>query len=189
MPLPFLTADRDVEELAPATAAAVTPAGYDEAPARWQRPYRPGPWRVGVTALLLLLASYVLFAAMIIAVAGSLPVAGVCVAVAVLVIVTAVRLVRVGVWVGEGGLRHVRLLSAKTVPWADVTAVRTVRQSVRWLGLPRTVQGRVVVVERAGGGPLATLVTSHGADFLGRPQAFDMACDAVEGWAADFRRA
>ncbi|MFF7727659.1 hypothetical protein [Streptomyces sp. NPDC008001] len=189
MPLPFLTADRDVEELAPAGAAAVPPGGHDEDSARWRRPYRPGPWRVGVTALLLLLASYVLFAAMIIAVAGSLPAAGICVAVAVLVILTAVRLVRVGVWVGERGLRHVRLLSARTVPWAEVTAVRLVQQPVRWLGLPRTVQGRAVVVERAGGAPLATLVTSHGADFLGRPQAFDIACDAVEGWAADFRRA
>ncbi|MFC5149826.1 hypothetical protein [Streptomyces aureoversilis] len=187
MPLPFLTADRDAEELAPAAGAAAPPA-RDEDLARWRRPYRPGPWRVGVTALLLLLASYVLFAAMIIAVAGSLPGAGICVAVAVLVITLAVRLVRAGVWVSEHGLRHVGLLSAKTVPWAEVTAVRTAQQPVRWLGLPRTVQGQAVVVERAGGSPLPTLVTDHGADFLGRPQAFAMACDAVEGWAADFRR-
>ena len=39
---------------------------------RWRRPYRPGPWRVGAAALLLLLASFVLFAAMIIAFAGAL---------------------------------------------------------------------------------------------------------------------
>jgi hypothetical protein len=64
VPLPFLTADRAFDT----TDDVALP--YDDRD-RWRRPYRPGPWRVGVAALLLLLASYVLFAAVIIALTDS----------------------------------------------------------------------------------------------------------------------
>ena len=43
MPLPFLTADRTFE------AASESALPYDDRD-RWRRPYRPGPWRVGVAA-------------------------------------------------------------------------------------------------------------------------------------------
>ncbi|MEU9796449.1 hypothetical protein AB0E27_38830 [Streptomyces sparsogenes] len=180
MPLPFLTADRALDEDGPAAAAAPLP--YED-PGRRRRPYRPGPWRVGGAALLLLLASYVLFSAMVIAFAGSVPAAGICVAAAVLVILGAVRLVRTGVWMDEEGLRLTGLLSATTVRWPEVAAIRTVQQPVRWLGLPRSVQGQAVLVERAGGGAPRVAITDHSADFLGRPEAFRMAADALEGWA------
>jgi hypothetical protein len=59
---------------------------------------------------------------------------------------------------------------------------------VRWLGLPRTVQGQALVVVRARDGqPLRTLLTDHNADFLARPEAFDRAADVIEGWAAESR--
>ncbi|MGY4739177.1 hypothetical protein [Streptomyces sp. ATMOS53] len=183
MPLPFLTADRAFE----ATEDVALPFDDRE---RWRRPYRPGPWRVGVAALALLLASYVLFAAVIIALTGSVSEAGAVFGCSLLVIACALRLLRMGVWVSDRGLRHVGFLFTRTLSWDRVVAVRTVQQPVRWLGLPRTVQGQALTIVRrdrpAEAG--APLLTTHGADFLSRPEAFDRASDAVEAWAAENRR-
>ncbi|MFI1973183.1 hypothetical protein [Streptomyces cinnamoneus] len=187
MPLPFLTADRDSDDLATTTAAPLPHEDPYESRDRWRRPYRPGPARVGGAALLLLLAAYVLCSAAIVAVAGSLPATGVCVAVAALLITLAVRLVRLGIWVGPRGLRQSGLLSGTTLPWSEVAEVRTVQQPVRLLGTPRTVQGQALVVRRTQGEPLAVLVTDHNADFVGRPMAFAMAADAIEDWVAELR--
>lgn len=184
MPLPFLTAD---EGHAGAADASDMPLPHD-ARERWRRPYRPGPWRVAGGAMLLLLASYLLFSALIIALAGAVPGAAVCAGAAALVIALALRLLRVGMWVCAYGLRQVGLLRTVTLSWGQVAAVRTVQQPVRWLGMPRTVQGQALAVVRAGDGqPLRTLLTDHNADFLARPEAFDRAADVIESWAAESR--
>ncbi|MFI7502925.1 hypothetical protein ACIBVL_31515 [Streptomyces sp. NPDC049687] len=182
MPLPFLTADRAFE-------AAEDVALPFEDRERWRRPYRPGPWRVATAALALLLASYVLFAAVVIALTGSVSEAGVIFGISLLVIVAALRLLRMGVWVSTRGLRQVRFLFTRTVPWGRVATVRTAQQPVRWLGLPRTVQGQALTVVRRDrpAQDSAVLLTTHGADFLGRAEAFDRAADAVEAWAAENR--
>ena len=78
--------------------------------------------------------------------------------------------------------------STTTVRWNRASAVRTVQQPVRWLGLPRTVQGQALVVVRQGGEPLH-LLTDHNADFLSRVEAFDRAADTVEAWGAEYRGA
>ncbi|MCS0606486.1 hypothetical protein NX794_35560 [Streptomyces sp. LP11] len=188
MPLPFLTADRTFE------AASESALPYDDRE-RWRRPYRPGPWRVAVAALVLLLASFVLFAAVLIALSGSVftadvSSAGVVLGIGIVVIAVALRLLRMGVWVSERGLRQVGFLTTRTVPWARVVSVRTAQQPVRWLGLPRTVQGQALMLvrkdRRAEGA--APLLTTHTLDFLGRPAGFDRAADAVEAWAAENRR-
>ncbi|MFE3143220.1 hypothetical protein [Streptomyces scopuliridis] len=179
MPLPFLTADRAFD----ATDDVALP--FDDHD-HWRRPYRPGPWRVVAAALLLLLASFVLLAAMIIAFAGALSGAAVCLAVAAAVIAAALRLLRMGAWVSRHGVRRVGLLLTKTVPWNRATAVRTVQQPVRWLGLPRTVQGQALVVVRRQGEPIQ-LLTDHNADFLSRGEAFDRAADTVEAWGDEYR--
>ncbi|MFB0620774.1 hypothetical protein [Streptomyces sp. AGS-58] len=183
MPLPFLTADRTFE------TASESALPYDD-PDRWRRPYRPGPWRVGVAALGLLLASFVLFAAVLIAPAGPLSAAGAVLAAGLAIVAGALRLLRMGVWVSGRGLRRVGLVLTRTVPWSRVAAVRTVQQPVRWLGLPRTVQGQALVLVRMDRRPddPAPLLTTHGLDFLGRPAAFDRAADTVEAWAAEHRR-
>ncbi|GAB7030618.1 PH domain-containing protein [Streptomyces sp. NPDC021749] len=183
MPLPFLTADRHLDNGAAEQAALP----YDE-PDHWRRPYLPGPWRVGAAAVFLLLASFVLLSAMIIAMAGSLPGAAAVLAIGALVIALALRLLRVGVWVSARGLRQVNLLRTTTEPWSAIAAVRTVQQPVRWLGLPRTVQGQALLIERRQGEPLRTLVTDHSGDFLGRPESFVHAADVLEAWAAEYRR-
>ncbi|MGW8552166.1 hypothetical protein [Streptomyces tubercidicus] len=182
MPLPFLTADRDLD-----TDAAESAALPHDEPDHWRRPYRPGPWRVGAAAVLLLLASFVLLSAMIIAMAGSLHGAAVCAVVGALMVALAVRLLRVGLWVSAQGLRQVNLLRTATEPWSSVTSVRTRQQPVRWLGLPRTVQGQALIIERTTGEPLRTLVTDHNGDFLSRPEAFERAADVLEAWAAEHR--
>lgn len=181
MPLPFLTADRAFDT-ADDELVALPYDDHDQ----WRRPYRPGPWRVGAAALILLLASFVLLAAMIIAFAGALAGAGACVGVAALLIASALRLLRIGSWVSRHGLRRVAFLSTKTVPWDQVTALRTVQQPVRLLGLPRTVQGQELQLVRATGEPLP-LLTDHNADFLSRIEAFDRAADTIEAWGAEYR--
>jgi hypothetical protein len=50
------------------------------------------------------------------------------------------------------------------------------------------VQGQALLAEPVGGEDLRPVITDHNADFLGRSEAFDMAADAVEGWAAEYRR-
>ncbi|NUS11430.1 MAG: hypothetical protein HOY69_08490 [Streptomyces sp.] len=154
---------------------------------RWMRPYRPGPWRVGTAALALMLSSYLLFAALIMAAARNTQGAVLCLAFAVLVIAATLRLLRVGVWVSGKGLRQAGFFSTVTVPWRKVASVRTAQQPVRVLGLPRSVQGQALVITRKGGEPLRPQLTDHNADFFGRVEAFDVAADAIEGWAAELR--
>ncbi|MDT0392643.1 hypothetical protein [Streptomyces sp. DSM 41921] len=182
MPLPFLTADRVFE------AADDVPLPYDDRD-RWRRPYRPGPWRVAAAALALLLASFVLFAAVIIAATAELASAGLVFGLALLVIAGALRLLRVGVWVSARGLRQVAFFTTRTAPWEQVVSVRTVQQPVRWLGLPRTVQGQALLLERQGrtAEGVPPLMSTHNLDFLGRTEAFDRAADSVEVWADEYR--
>ncbi|MEU0233359.1 MULTISPECIES: hypothetical protein [unclassified Streptomyces] len=178
MPLPFMTADRAFD----ANDQVALP--FDDHD-QWRRPYRPGSWRVGAAALSLLLASFVLLAAVIVAAAGSVGGASVTFGIAGLVIVATLRMLRMGTWVSRAGVRRVGFLSTVTVPWAKVTSVRTVQQPVRWLGLPRTVQGQALVLGRQGGEQLV-LLTDHSADFLSRVEAFDRAADTVEAWNAEY---
>ncbi|MFC9285027.1 hypothetical protein [Streptomyces collinus] len=182
MPLPFLTADRSFE------AASESPLPYDDRD-RWRRPYRPGPWRVAGAALGLLLSSFILFGAVLIALTGSVSDAVAVLVVALAVIASALRVLRMGVWVSARGLRHVGFLLTRTVPWQRVVSVRTAQQPVRWLGLPRTVQGQALTFVRKDRSPdeTAPLMTTHGLDFLSRPAAFDRAADTVEAWAAEYR--
>ncbi|WP_406113449.1 hypothetical protein [Streptomyces sp. NBC_01014] len=185
MPLPFLTADRAFDAAAENADDVALP--FDDHDL-WRRPYRPGPWRVGAAALLLLLASFILLAAMIIAFAGALPGAAACLGFALVVVLCALRLLRVGTWVSRHGVRRVGFLMTHTVPWDKTQAVRTVQQPVRWLGLPRTVQGQALVLVQQGGAQLAPLLTDHNADFLSRHEAFDRAADTVEAWSAEYAR-
>ncbi|MEU9287140.1 hypothetical protein AB0D57_21095 [Streptomyces sp. NPDC048275] len=182
MPLPFLTADRAFDE---ATDDLALP--FDDRD-HWRRPYRPGPWRVALAALILLLASYVLVAAVVTAVAGSRSAAVAFLVGALAVILCALRLLRMGVWVSAQGLRRVSFFYSSTAPWEQVVAVRTVQQPVRWLGLPRTVQGQALILvrkDRAADG-LPPLLTTHNSDFLARMEAFDRAADSIEVWADEY---
>ncbi|MFJ6760111.1 PH domain-containing protein [Streptomyces sp. NPDC091273] len=183
MPLPFLTADgaSDADD----DDEVLAHADHD----RWRRPYRPGPWRVAIAALLLLLSAFMLLATMIIAFAGAWGGAGVCLAAALTVVGSAVQTLRVGVWVSRTGLRRVGFFMTRTVKWSEIAEVRTVQQPVRWLGLPRTVQGQALTMSGRGGAelPVPVLLTDHSADFLSRAEAFDRAADTVGAWVDEYR--
>ncbi|MFK4071818.1 PH domain-containing protein [Streptomyces sp. NPDC029674] len=186
MPLPFLTADRTFDDVAHDAALPFDDRDH------WRRPYRPGPWRVGAAALLLLLASFVLFAAVIIAFADSLAGAAICAGLAVVVITSSLRLLRMGIWVSAQGLRRVGFLTTRTVPWGQISAVRTAQQPVRWLGLPRTVQGQALILVRRdqqAAEAQQLLLTDRNADFLARHEAFNRAADSIEVWADEYRPA
>jgi hypothetical protein len=180
VPLPFLTADRAFD-----AAAEDVALPYDDH-GQWRRPYRPGPWRVAAAAMLLLLASFVLLAATIIAATGQLTGAAVCALLGALVIVSSLRLLRMGTWVSRHGVRRVGFFATTTVPWGKAQALRTVQQPVKWLGLPRTVQGQALVLVRQGGETLPPLLTDHSADFLARGEAFERATDTVEAWSDEY---
>ena len=153
------------------------------APDGWMRPYRPGPWRVASAALALVFASALMFAALVLAAARSAQGAVLSLGAAALVIACTLRLLRMGVWVSSRGLRQVAFFATVTVTWRQVGVVRTAQQPVKVLGLPRTVQGQALLISRRGAEPLRPLLTDHNADFLGRVDAFDVAADAIEGWA------
>ncbi|MFF4454048.1 PH domain-containing protein [Streptomyces goshikiensis] len=180
MPLPFLTADGVFEAHEDDALAHVD---HD----RWRRPYRPGPWRVAAAALLLLLAAFMLLSTMIIAFAGTWPGALICLAAALAVIGSALRILVAGVWVSPSGLRRVTFLRTRSLTWSQIDEIRTVQQPVRWLGLPRTVQGQALTVAGHDGAELPVLLTDHNADFLSRTEAFDRAAHAVEAWADEYR--
>ncbi|WUV84900.1 hypothetical protein OG552_26970 [Streptomyces sp. NBC_01476] len=153
----------------------------------WTRPYRPGPWRVAAAALALMLAAYLLLAALIMALAGGASGAATVLVIALLMIACTLRLLRVGVWLSGKGVRQVGYFGTVTVPWGRVASVRTAQQPVKVMGLPRTVQGQALLITRRGGQSLRPLLTDHNADFLGRIEAFDIAADAIESWAAELR--
>ncbi len=144
----------------------------------WRRPYPPGPFRVGMSAALLVLVTFLLAGAALDGLAGADGDVVRMLAAAVLVTGVALRMLRVGLWIGPGGLRAVTLLRTSTVPWDRVASVRTVQQPVRWLSLPRRVQGQAVVVRRTDGRALPELVTDSGPDFLGRRDRFGRAAEA-----------
>ncbi|MER5812515.1 hypothetical protein ABT143_30750 [Streptomyces sp. NPDC002033] len=180
MPLPFLTAD------------GVFDAHEDEAlphadPARWRRPYRPGPWRVAGAAVLLLVSAFMLLATVIIAFAGTTGGAAVAAVASLAVVGSALRLLRTGVWVSPSGLRRVGFLTTRSIAWSEIDGVHKVQQPVRWLGLPRTVQGQALTLAGRGGAELPVLLTDHNADFLARGEAFDRAAGQVEAWAEEYR--
>uniref|UniRef100_A0AAU2JWZ5 PH domain-containing protein n=1 Tax=Streptomyces sp. NBC_00049 TaxID=2903617 RepID=A0AAU2JWZ5_9ACTN len=181
MPLPFLTADgaSDVDDDDAVLA--------HEDPDRWRRPYRPGPWRVAIAALLLLLSAFMLLATMIIAFAGAWTGAAGCLVAALAVVGSAVQILRAGVWVSPKGLRRVGFFTTRSIAWNEISAIRTVQQPVRWLGLPRTVQGQALTASARSGAELPVLLTDHNADFLSRAEAFDRAADAIEAWAEEYR--
>ncbi len=70
-----------------------------------------------------------------------------------------------------------------------MTDVRVISGRTRLLGTPLRTTGRTTTLVLADGSDLETPVTSGSPDFLGRPEAFVMASEAVEGWFEQSRRA
>jgi hypothetical protein len=171
------------------------PGPLDEAyrQTRWMRPYRPGPLRLAVCLAIIVV---LLFATMVslIAAYGSASVVelglrGVIAAAVYGALVWAVfRAYLSGVWVTDDGVRIVRPMSTRAWPWRDIADVRSVPGSTRLLGTPVRVDGHAVVLVLSDGSDVETPLTDRSGDFLGRPEAYDMAATAVEGWLEQHRR-
>jgi hypothetical protein len=160
---------------------------------RWVRPYRPGPFRL---AACLAIVVVLLFATMVSLIAaygsGSVLELGLRGVIAALVYVglvwTVFRAYLSGVWVTDEGVRVVRPWSTRAWRWGDIADVRSVPGSTRLLGTPVRVDGHVVVLVFSDGSDVETPLTDRSGDFLGRPEAYDMAATAVEGWLEQHRR-
>ena len=162
----------------------------------WIRPYRPGFPRVAVVVLLALVISYFAAGAVLVVLAPSLPLVergAVALVVGPVVAGLAIlvgRLFASGVYVNDYGLRMVTVRRTLTSSWGEVVDVSDVRSSAGLLGWPAPrVPADSVVVTLRDLGPISTPVTSVGADFLGRREAYDMAAGAVERWWRDAGRA
>jgi hypothetical protein len=165
------------------------PGPLDEAyvQKRWLRPYRPGPFRLLASGVLVFVLMFVTLGGLL----GSFAARGV-LSLAVWVLVLAavyaalvavvVRCFLAGVWVTDHAVRVTRLLSTRVWRWTDITDVRSVPGPTRVLGLPVHMPGETVVLVLTGGDEVTTPVGSRSCDFLGRREAYEMASAAVEGW-------
>jgi hypothetical protein len=154
---------------------------------RWMRPYRPGLIRVATTVLLIAVLGLVAEVSLLTtfhAPDGATLVIRIVVTLALLVSLTLVfsRCYLSGVWVTDQGVRVLRPLSTRVWTWQQITDVRSVRGPTRLLGSPLGVPGRGVVLVLADGSDISTPLSDRSPDFLGRPEAYDMAADAIEGW-------
>jgi hypothetical protein len=142
----------------------------------WIRPYRPGPLRVTIAVLGILvttLPAIIAFSTLlspgpfvprlVYGAAFGLIATGLAIAVT--------RFFAVGVYVNDAGLRILTMRAVAVFPWRLVTDVST-------------TSGRVVVTVRDDG-PFATPVHRRSPDFLGRPEPFAMASLAIERWWRD----
>lgn len=149
----------------------------------WIRPYRPGPLRVMITLLGILVTTLPAFIAfstllspgpflprLVYGAAFGLIASGLAIAVT--------RFFAVGVYVNDAGVRILTMRDVAVFPWRLVTDVSTASRGGASTG------DRVVITVRDGG-PVATPVHRRSTDFLGRPEQFAMASLAIERWWRD----
>lgn len=171
------------------------PGPLDEAyrQTRWLRPYRPGPWRLALCLAILVLLLFMTMVSLIAAYASvSFLELGLRAVIAAAVYVglvwTVFRVYLSGVWVTDDGVRMVRPFSTRMWAWRDIADVRSVPGSTRLLGSPVRVEGHAVFLVLSDGTDVETPLSNRSGDFLGRPEAYDMAATAVEGWLEQHRR-
>jgi hypothetical protein len=155
--------------------------------ARPVRLHRPGPWRTGLVIVMALVAAWVGLAAVLAVsvahgLATKLIVGAVAMVPVLLVYWFTARVLSVGVYATDATVRQNHLLTAVESDWADVVDVRRVAGPVRLLGVGPKVAGEQVFVVLRDGSDIATSITTHGADFLLRPESYDQAALAVEHW-------
>jgi hypothetical protein len=153
-------------------------------PGKWRRPYRVGGWRVLGATLLLALCPMLLFGALLSFLADGTTRASVAFAIGLAIVFSALRLLRMGVWVSSHGIRRVAFWWTRTVRWNDVESVHVGQVPVKVLGTPRRVNGQAVTVTRRGGAALEEVLSDHNADFRGKDRAedFEAAVSALAEW-------
>ena len=148
---------------------------------RWRRPYRLGWAFYAFVAFLLFVEYQAVSIAAAVARGEGVPLpAKVAIAAGVLVVplVVCLRGARVGLYVGDVGIRYVGMLRSVTVPWPDVEAVE----------LQDAPMSRQVVIRRTGGRAIPLGLLFRGSAFLmGGPSTATIR-DAVSAELARRRR-
>lgn len=85
--------------------------------------------------------------------------------------VGAIRVLRMGAYVGERGLRLRGLWRTRTLRWAEIEHVR-LHKAVHKLGPWEIESGMTVLIERRDGGVVDTELWAQGVDFHSRPHVF-----------------
>ena len=160
---------------------------------RWVRPYRPGPVRVlaagvlgsfavftGFAGFLAMLAEPVAWARVVdllvtVVIAGSLT-------------VCCSRLMSVGVWVNDFGVRILGLVHNEEIELAGRRRRQARGRAPRGCSAARSgALGDTVWIVLVDGSDRETPLTDAGPDFLARAEAYDMAAGAVERWFEETR--
>jgi hypothetical protein len=86
-----------------------------------------------------------------------------------------VRLARMGVFVGDGGIRIRGLVTRRTIPWPAIERITVQHVNQRILGLT-VPAGRAAVIDLRDGGHVNSTLTTEGVDFKFSPKRFLQAC-------------
>jgi hypothetical protein len=95
-------------------------------------------------------------------------------ALAVVWIAFSYRILRMGVYVSEQGVRVFRLIGSRTVRWSEVERI-TVRDTRHSIGRMRVAGGMSVQIDPRHGAPIQTTLWAEGIDFVFRRHAFHAA--------------
>lgn len=169
------------------------PVGSAYRQVTWIRPYRPGPLRVAIallgilittlpalTAFSALLAAGPVIPRLVFTLSFGLIAAGLA------ILVT--RFFAVGVYVNDAGVRIATIRTMAVYPWRLVTDVSAAPRGGGTHTDGTDVGGDAVVITIRDLGPIATPVQRRSVDFLGRGSAFEMAALAIERWWRDTGR-
>jgi hypothetical protein len=107
----------------------------------------------------------------------ALPPAGIAILVLALFVtwvLIAHRILRMGVYVSDQGIRVVRLIGSRTVRWSDVDRI-IVRDTQHTIGRLKIPGGMSVQIDPREGAPVETTLWAEGIDFAFRRHAFHAA--------------
>jgi hypothetical protein len=89
-----------------------------------------------------------------------------------------VRLTRMGVYVGDGGIQIRGLVMCRTIAWPAVERIVVDRVPHRFMGITLPA-GRVALIELHDGTRVNSSLSADGVDFKFSPARFREACDAI----------
>jgi hypothetical protein len=98
----------------------------------------------------------------------------------------AYRILRMGVYVSDEGVRVHRLIGSRTVRWSEVERI-TVRDTRHSIGPLRVAGGLSVQIEPQAGAPIETTLWAEGIDFAFRRHAFHAAYRELRQHLAAYR--
>jgi hypothetical protein len=98
-----------------------------------------------------------------------------------------VRLVRMGLFLGAGGVQIRGLVTRRTIPWRQIERITVQHVSQKRFGL-RVPAGRTAVIELSDGSRVNSSLWADGVDFKFSPARFRQACDALRAEHATVRQ-